>query len=252
MRQFKLVNSAGSELSLNQPGKMYLYDPVGLGWGYATGYADVGDAYIPTDTVLQHPAPSGWILFGGYSDYNTFLAFIQGQDIKLAYMPESTWYYLDCSVIISKGDINPATKRLHCDVAFSGTSHWYAANKIYTAVGGTATFGKIVLPSYCKITIDGAASNPVWTLYDTSNNAIASGKVNTSIAAGKKLVINSRPRDMDIAKYTGTVRDASLYTDSDFTTERFIEIPAGAAGQYMTFADDNGTLNATVEVYERV
>lgn len=252
MRLFKLINAKGAEFDLNQPGVAYMYDPVGLGWGYETGYVDVGDAYIPTNTVYQHPAPSAWILFGGYSDYDSFLSFIQVGGLTLAYRPLTEWLYLDVSIAIAKTEINHETGRLHCDVAFSGLSHWYKANKVYTAVSGTATLGALSLASYCKITIGGEAVNPVWTLYDSGANAIGSGKLNETVASGKNLVINSRPSQMDMAIYSGTTREASAYTDSDFTTERFLQIPAGS-GYYMTFSADGGAMGTcTVEVYERV
>lgn len=252
VREFKLINKTGAEFSLNDPGVAYLYDPVGLGWGYSTGYVDAGDALIPTDTVYQHPAPSGWILFGGYSNYDSFLAFIQVGGLTLAYRPLTEWYYLDVSVVIAKSEINHETGRLHCDIAFNGLSYWYKANKVYTAVGGTATLGALAMASYCKITIGGQAVNPVWTLYDSANNAVGSGKVNTTVDSGKDLVINSRPSMMDLAIYNGSDRESSAYVDSDFTTERFLQIPAGS-GYYMTFSDDGGAMGVcTVEVYERV
>lgn len=252
VRQFKLINQNGAEFGLNQPGVAYLYDPAGLGWGYETAYVDVGDAYIPTETKYNHPAPSGMILFGGYSDYDTFLAFIQVGGLTLAYKPLQTWLYLDVSITIGKTEINHETGRLHCDVAFSGLSYWYKADQVYTAASGTAVLGALNMPSYCKISIEGPAVNPSWTLLDNDGNQVASGKVNITVASGETLVVNSRPRLMDIAVYDSSDARTSAYADSDFSTERFIQIPAGSACS-MTFADDGGSMGScTVEVYERV
>ena len=284
MRQFKLINGSGAEFSLMQKGRAFMYDPAGLGWGYETSYVDVGETYIPLDTKYVHPAPSGTILFGGYQDYNDFLAFIQVGGIKLCYMPLSSWMFLDCSVVITKTEINHETKRLHCDVSFNGLSHWYSSlvtyradpvgsnysskrydykygddtpsgayGYIYAATAGRAEISNGSLPSYCKITIIGPAVNPAWALYDPSNTQVGSGKINYTVPSGRKLVVNSRPAEMEIAEYTtANARVKSLYNYSDFSTERLLIIPPGA-GYYMTFTDDGGVLgDCSVEVYERV
>lgn len=252
VRQFKLINANGAEFVLNRPGVAYLYDPTGLGWGYETDYVDVGDAYIPTETTYTHPSPSGMILFGGYSDYDSFLSFIQVGGLTLAYRPLTEWLYLDVSIVIQKSEINHETGRLHCDVAFNGLSFWYKADKVYTASSGTAVLGALSLPSYCKITIEGPAVNPSWTLLDSGGTQVADGKVNVTLTAGEKLVVNSRPRLMDIALYDSSDERSSVYAASDFSTQRFIQIPAGAACS-MTFSDEGGSMGScSVEVYERV
>lgn len=284
VRQFKLINGNGAEYGLNRPGKAYLYDPKGLGWGYETEYVDVGEAYIPLDSKYTHPAPSGWILFGGYADYNEFLEFIQVGGLRLGYMPLSTWQYLDVSIVIDKTEIDHSTRRLHCDVSFSGLSHWYKSlvtyragsesveysakrytyaysddtpdgsyGYVYPVTAGRAEISNGSLPSFCKITIMGPAENPAWSLYDSSDTQIASGAIGYTVPSGRKLVVNSRPAEMEIAEYTTeNVRTQSLYNYSDFSTERFIQIPPGS-GYYMTFTDDSGSLgDCSVEVYERV
>lgn len=284
MRQFKLINGDGAEFSLMQKGRAFLYNPSGLGWGYETTIVDVGKTYIPLETKYTHPAPAGMILFGGYEDYDDFLRFIQVGGLKLAYMPLSSWQYLDCSIVIEKTEIDHETKRLHCDVTFSGLSRWYKSlvtyragaeettysakrytyqyndntpsgddGYIYPSTSGRAEISNGVLPSYCKITIMGPAVNPAWALYDSSNHHVGRGKINYTIASGRKLVVNSRPSEMEIAEYTtANERVQSLYSYSDFSTERLLLIPPGD-GLFMTFTDDGGTLeDCSVEVYEFV
>lgn len=281
MRSFKLINGNGAVFDLMRR-DAFLYEPTGLGWGYETDYVDVGGAYIPTDTTLVHPEPSGTMIFKGYEQYDEFLQFIQVGGITLGYKPLNTWRYLDVSVVIDKSEISYETNRLACGISFSGLSLWYSGEKtyragslnaynskkytykydtdtpdgtagyVYATTAGSAEISNGSLPSFCKITILGEAINPAWTLYDSMGQQIATGKVFATIPSGHMLVINSRPDDMEIAEYTvGGDRVANLYTSSDFSTERFVVIPAGS-GYRMDFTDDGGLLgDCIVQVFER-
>lgn len=284
MRKFKLINATGAEYDMMRTDG-FLYDPAGLGWGYETAVVDVGEAYIPTEKTYTRPAPSGSMIFKSYAVYNEFLRFIQAGGLTLAYMPLTSWRYLDVSVFLGKTEIKPDTNRLTCDISFSGLSHWYSRQKvyrtgddnnysakrytfqysnntpsgdygyIYSSNQGRAEISNGPLSSYCKITIKGPATSPSWTLYDSNDTQIASGAVNATISAGRMLVINSRPSETALAEYDATTGAyvQNLYQNSDFTTERFIVIPPGE-GYYMVFSDGGGgTLGeCLVEVYERV
>ena len=281
MRQFKLINGNGATYDMMRKDGFF-YTPAGLGWGYETAYIDVGGAYIPTETTFLHPAPSGVMVFANYSVYDEFLKFIQVGGLKLCYMPLNTWLFLDVSAALDKTEINHETNKLECEIEFSGLSHWYAALRsyragvsnnygakkydykydtdtpdgnpgyIYPSTVGRADISNGSLTSYCKIIISGPAVNPVWALYDSNGNQLQNGKVSATIPAGDCLVVNSRPREMEIAEYIlGGARVGSLYTYSDFSTDRFITIPPGD-GYYMTFNDDGGAMgDCYVQVYER-
>lgn len=254
MRQFKLINSTGAVFDLMRT-DAFLWEPDGLGWGYDTGVADMGEAYIPTETTITRPAPSGTMVFAGYTQYTEFLTFIQAGGLVLGYQPLSTdaWRYLDVSAIIGKNEIKPETGRLLCDISFNGLSHWYETPITYAADNGRADIVNGALSSFCKISIAGAAVDPTWTLYDSTNAVISSGKVTATIPAGDTLIINSRPRSMEIMQYDSNGDPVgSVYPYSDFTTARFITIPPGT-GYYILFSDDGGAMGAcSVEVYKRV
>lgn len=253
MRQFKLINKTGAEFDLMRT-DAFLYEPEGLGWGYETDYTEVDDAIIPLDSKLTHPSPSGSMVFDGYAEYAEFLAFIQVGGLVLAYMPLSTWQYLEVSAVLGKSEIKPDTNKLICEIEFDGLSYWYETPIVYASTGGTTgAINNGALSSFCRIEIEGAAVNPVWTLYDSNAVVISSGKVTATIPSGDTLVIDSRPRSMEIAEYDSNGDlVGSVYASSDFSTERFIVIPSGT-GYYMTFSDDGGAMgDITVEVFKRV
>ena len=272
VRNFKLINGNGTELDLTRAGFL-LWKPDGLGWGITPTVTAVGSSYIVTDTTLERPRPTGSMVFANYQAYQQFLSFVQVGGLVLAYKPVSTWYYLDCTVVIDKSEIKPDNDRLICPVDFYGTSQWYeklAASaisvsldegaKIYpykyqyrysSGATGAIEVQNGNLSSYFKLTIMGAVDNPVYTLYQ-GGVQIASGKINVSVPAGRKLVIDTHPATMQIAEYTtANVLVGDRYANSDFTTERLFALPAGLCTIQVN--DDSGAVaSAFVEVRKRV
>lgn len=272
VRNFKLINGNGTELDLTRAGFL-LWKPDGLGWGITPTVTAVGSSYIVTDTTLERPRPTGSMVFANYQAYQQFLSFIQVGGLVLAYKPISTWYYLDCTVVIDKSEIKPDNDRLICPVDFYGTSQWYEkleasaisvsldeGAKIYpykyqyrysSGATGAIEVQNGNLSSYFKLTIMGAVDNPVYTLYQ-GGVQIASGKINVSVPAGRKLVIDTHPATMQIAEYTtANVLVGDRYANSDFTTERLFALPAGLCTIQVN--DDGGAVaSAFVEVRKRV
>lgn len=107
------------------------------------------------------------------------------------------------------------------------------------------------LSSYPKLTIMGPATNPKWYLY-RNNERIAAGAVQLELQAGRKLVIDCRPATLELAEYTLNGEFvADRYGVSDFTTERFWELPPGQCT--VQFAHDGASaITGYVEVRRRV
>lgn len=271
VRNFKLKNKSGAELDITRAG-MLLWEPDGLGWGQTPTVEEVGGTYRITDTALVQPIPTGSMVFKNYAAYKTFLNFVQVGGVVLCYRPIDVWYYLDCLVTIGKSEIKPDTQRLICPVTFTGTSQWYEAvvstkatvagnsgkrySYTYPYTYASTDSGSVIvkngnLDSYMDIVILGPAVNPQWRLYQ-GGTQVATGKVNVSIPAGHKLVIDTHPASMEISEYLndGTFV-ANRYGDSDFTTERLFPLPPGEST--VVFTDDYGAVtNAYVEVRKRV
>lgn len=278
VRQFKLRNKTGLEFDMMRK-DAFFWEPTGLGWGETVSTAPVGNSYHITNQQINQPAPTGSMVFAGYKQYEEFLQFCQVGGLILCYMPISTWRYLKVFITIEKAEISHESRRLVCSVTFQSTSQWYedavfyvpqqnvdAEAKLYadeyddqyaytyryedsTAGGITITNGP--LSSYFKITFVGPTTNPEWRLY-VNDQLQKSGKITATIQEGHKLIVNCIPSEYSIIEYdeNGDVYK-DRYGDSDWTTERFFEIPGGDS--LMVFTDSSQDLpTAYLEVYRRV
>lgn len=107
------------------------------------------------------------------------------------------------------------------------------------------------LPSYWLLRLWGAATNPEWRLYQ-NGEMIKSGRIIATIPTGHYIEINAIPAKFSIIEYDNNGQFiADRYGDSDWTTERFFEIPAGESFIQLTDAAD-GIPDALLEVYRRV
>lgn len=271
MRQFKLTNADGQTFDLMRK-DAFFHDPSGLGWGMNPEVMEVGDTYIVTDRKTKKPSPAGEMIFQGYDQYDEFLDFIQVGGLVLGYKTRNTWKYLDVDISMEKGEIDEKSRRLICSVSFAANSQWYEQIKEYQAQAGEGD-GKVYsykypyhyrsaiegyisikngkLSSYPKITIFGPVETPKWALYQYGVR-LATGAVNITIPDGNKLVVDMHPATMEIAEYTDNgAFVANRYQDSDFTTERIFELPAGDS-QIVFTQDGIGAVKAFVEVRKRV
>ena len=112
IRQFKLINGNGSEFNLNNYYHAWLHDPDGLGWSQSVENVRVGNGLVTIQTLEDVPSPSGEIIFRDYSEYQSFLDFVQVGGLTLGYMPLRSWRYLDCVVQLEKSEIKPNANRL--------------------------------------------------------------------------------------------------------------------------------------------
>lgn len=271
-RQFRLKNKNGATFNLNRPDALF-WEPDGLGWGIEAETIRLGETWLVTDSAVLQSEVSGSMVFRGYEQYNEFLQFIQVGGLVLAYMPLSTWRYLDVTVQLGKTEIKPETQRLICDISFLGSSQWYESVQSYQASGelredskkysykypftyangisGVVVINNGVLPSYFTATIFGYTLNPVYRLYE-GNEITASGRINAEIAQGHKLVINTNPAKMEIAEYlTDGTFVRNLYGFSDWSTERLFMLPSGQS--QIAFSDETTSIpNAYIEVQKLV
>lgn len=280
VRNFKLKNATGAERDLTRPGYL-LWQPQGLGWGVDVEVMTVGNTFVVTDEQEKRPNPSGTMVFKGYAEYTDFLEFVQVGGLSLGYRPLSTdnWRWLDCVLQIDKSEIDHTNQRLLCPVTFNATSHWYEIMQALTPQGeiddnamiyldneyhgyaypydyedsnaGGIAINNGVLPSYFRLTFIGPVTNPVYTLY-VNQKPVHRGRIVCNVLADHRLVIDTRPGHAEINDYNA---DGTLYIgrygNSDFTTERFFQIPGGVSAMMVT-AESSGQPNVVLEVFRRV
>lgn len=270
VRQFQMLNANGQIYDMTRPEALF-YEPKGLGWGEEATVMTVGKSYVKTATKPEKPAPSGSMVFRTYQEYQNFLDFLQAGGLVFCYKPINVWYYLDVVVSIEKEEIDWENDHLVCPMTFTSLSGWYeklvayqaqdaVGGKVYSytypyryasSVPGTVDIVNGNQESYPRITIFGPVTNPFWALYK-SGVRLETGRVNLTVPAGNKLVIDSHPATMEIAEYTAAGQFiANRYGDSDFNTARLFMLPPGPCSVVFT-QDGAGTVNAYVEVKKRV
>lgn len=275
MRRFKLINGNGSEYDMNDTASFF-QNVDGLGFERKIESAQAGYDFIETDNEPVQKRPRGEMSFKrtatktAYEKYQEFIAFCAVRPLVLCYMPTSTWYFIDIKIErIGKTEIDRMTRRLICPVDFLGLSTWYDTKKAFraaasegdgktytytypytyveTAAGSTEIENKGHEESPCILHVFGEAVNPSWALVYNGVTTLT-GKVNATISAGNKLVVNASPKELEIAEYTsGGAYVQNLYQDSDFSTDRFLMAPKGKS--IVSFSHEGtSTLVAVVEV----
>lgn len=107
------------------------------------------------------------------------------------------------------------------------------------------------LPSYFKLTIFGERTSPSWRVVQ-NGLIVKSGKVNATIGSSQKLVINTDPKQTEIALYTlSNTRINNLYGYSDFATERIFALPQGEC-QVQVLTEDEQPPKVMIEVLKHV
>lgn len=242
MRTFKLINGNGNEYPLNTIENGYVINPSGLGYGSVTDVLNTGDTIIPTITRINRPVVSGTLILPSYAVYDALITFISVGDLVLGYKPTEAdgWRYLKVDAVIGKSEINRMNK-LACAFTFNGLSRWMAESITYT---GTSSVEISAFPkgSPMKITIVGAVTEPVWT-YSHGSTVVATGKQKRTVAAGKSLIIDSRPDS-----FSTTYDGANDYEHSDINTVRYIR----ADGLPGSISVSPAPSSLTVEVFPYV
>lgn len=250
LRIFKLRNANGAELDLTTVGELVLYDVEGLGYGTDPVMQRVGNHFSVLSDNLQQGEIEGEVRFwqpGAYQSYLDFAQFCQVKPITLIYHHDAGEFFRD-GIIRSVSKAESGGSSLISQIVFLATTPYYKT--LYQYNEGAGTSGKrytyrypyrygtsasqsIVidcdthLESPVRIEIYGPAVNPVWRHY--LNNVLqATGGVNATIEAGRKLVI-----DTTTIPYRIIQTDLSnqfvgdLYQQSVFSTERFIMLGKG-------------------------
>lgn len=272
VRKVKLINADGAEWDLMR-NDGFAFEPSGFGIDKDNEYLPTGSAYALIEDLSAQKKIAFTMVFESYTVYKQFALFVAKTPMKLAYMPIDKWAYIDGSITnLEKSEIDKGTHKLLCDGTFTATSKWYIPDiarrtaeevenpKRYTYSYNyqymDAASGVIQIEndsseaSPASIHIMGAVTNPVWSLI-VNEQVVQSGALTATIAAGRKVVINSKDGELEVAEYRTSngsfVRN--LYQYTDFSKETFILFPPGSSKLVVT-GESSSTIEAWVEMQE--
>lgn len=248
MREFYLMNADGATWNLTDKNTTFLHSVTGLGYDYEQETQQFGNHYETLYEVLRQKELSGPVYFNkedNENNYHNFVRFCQNKPLTLVYKPGNEEYQIKGSVAsVEKSEANTLT----ANITFKGATPWYKVirtinNGSISDVGGypytydftypdeapqtLAIMSDSFTESPVKLEIFGPAQNPTWQQY--INNVLTTiGKVNISVPANRKLVIDTTGKQpsikvMDLSNRL--VLDA--YGFSDFSTKRFMALQHG-------------------------
>lgn len=269
MRIFKLKNVFGQEYTLMKKESGFLHSVSGLGYDDDTDYRRIGNIFKLISDKRDQDEIAGSIYFsqpGAQQAYQNFVNFCQHKPLTMIYIPDgqNEDFYRDGTVIsVSYAE----SDRLTVSVKFkcftppyklltvitepaSGVSDGKRYDYTYDFLYRSAENNTVVinvdteLDSPLQIEFEGPMENPVWTHY-VNNIQIASGKLNRSIEAGRKVVIDTHSLPYSIKEYdSGGNLTADLYESSDFGTERFFNLKYG---QNRITVSDSGSHDTAIK-----
>lgn len=247
IRQITLKNKNGIILNLNDTDHFF-EQLSGFGFERKIDTESVGINFIEVENYIKQPKIKGNMKFSSYAFYNSFIRFSQFTPLIMSYtMPGiDETYYINIKAE-SIGKTEKENDLLVCPVEFLGYGHFYREVSAQNETGGT---GKVypytypytysdnssgtvtiesdtTLESPVKITFFGECENPSWTHY-ADGVVVGNGKVNCTVGAGERLIIDTTSVPYSIKKFDSTLTEIDdCYQDSDFSTNRFVLLQLG-------------------------
>lgn len=270
IRKFKLINANGIEWDLMRK-DAFLYSPEGLGIAQDNEYMRIGNTYDLVQRLSAQKSVNFTMAFASYAVYRQFVDFIVYSPLKLAYMPQNEWVYIDGDITsLLKTEIDPNTNRLLCGAVFTASSLWYIPKEArrtsddvpdakkytysYNYTYADAINGYIAVTNGsnedapAKITIIGPIVNPSWYV-SVNNDVVASGSVTATIPSGNKLVMVSKDGELEVSEYVVATNEfvRNLYQFTDFSKETFVLFPPGNSVLFIS-----GTADDPIEAWVQI
>lgn len=269
IREFTLTNADGIEWDLNSTNSFFM-DVSGLGFEQTFDFEDVGDFFLEISKHPKQAKPKGTIIFSSYKEYDDFVFDMQKGPLVLGYrFVNSSGFgfqvFLDVEIkSLKKGEMK--TGVLSCDIEFlalgyyyineefeisteeaDGYTYTYPFNYTDSSAGSVVIGSSSVIDSPCRISIFGPCTNPSWSHY-VNGVEVGGGKVNCSVIAGERMIIDCQKIPYSIKKYNNSlVETEDCYGDSDFSTGRFVYLKPGT--NEISFAHEGPeTLYVVVDV----
>ena len=236
---------------------------IGLKGNYTTEWAGNGDsASMPEWTIAQRGG-SNKVFFIKLSSAHTtkadYDAFLSANPAEITLVLQTPLTYTLTPVQLSnligsntiQADAGAVTVTYRTDARTEYKIYPYQYSYKYGDTAQNVFDISCDLPSYFKLTIFGERTNPSWRVVQ-NGNIVKSGKLNATIGSSQKLVINTDPKNTEIALYTlSNTRINNLYGYSDFATERIFALPQGEC-QVQVLTEDEQPPKVMIEVLKHV
>jgi len=273
MELFSITNALGETYDLhNRYGKIFLFEPKGLGFEEGTDYERIGNTYVVTEQYFEQHKITGEVIFSSddfYEQYYNFVNFCQHAPLTLNYRSHDDFHMKARLNKIEKGD-KSNNHMLVCEVEFKALSLWYRTktgviigaddteHDVYPFTYGDYTYPKEVRQSVnidvdssqdspVMIRIKGPAENPAWRHY-VDGVLIGTGKYTGVIDSGRVLCIDNTSVPYSVSETTEAGRlIGDRYQLCDFGTDRFFYAREGR-NTFSVSHDGVSGLDATVEV----
>ena len=240
----------------------FMAEPSGLGAKVKIDSFEVERATFIEKVRFESAEIGGKIYFDGYAQFTAFAEFIgyveTTEPLRLYYSTSEQkpdynsideWYKLVLIKELQKGEIDPKTGKLICDIKFQGVSRWkrdrimtlqlapFGAPLVYPYVypyvyGGQNNVGVHIdntgnLPTHCTVRIDAETDTPLFRII-RNDQIIEQARYNIYIRPGSHLIVNSDPANQEASLFTGTNREDVYYLgEKDYTYSNFLTIPSG-------------------------
>lgn len=269
MRTFKLIDKDGNQYNITTKNSIFFYGIDGLGYSNDAKFQRIEDRYAVLSNVIKQGVVKGTIRFwqpGAEQAYFDFAQFCQNEPIQMEYNPGHGIFKRDGLITqITRSDGKGDS--LEVEIEFSAQTPWYkiisqhndghiTGGKVYdyeydytysAAVANTVSVDSDSFQSSpVKLIIYGPATNPAWRYY-LNNILQVSGKINGSVLANHKLIIDTTSIPYSIKQFDMLGNEVSdMYQQSDFSTDRFVRFGRGRNTVSVT-ADNTNVLNVGVE-----
>lgn len=269
MRTFKLIDNDGNQYDITSKDNLFFYGIDGLGYGHDVKFQRIEDRYAVLSNVIKQSKIKGTIRFwqpGAELAYFNFAQFCQNSPIRMVYNP-GHGVYSRYGLITNINRSDGKGDSLEIELEFSAQTPWYKLVSQYN--DGQISGGKVYNYQYdyeysaamtntvsvdsdsyqsspVKLIIYGPAVNPTWRYY-LNNILQSSGKINGSVLANHKLVIDTTTIPYSIKQFDMLGNEVSdMYQQSDFSTDRFVRFGKGR-NTIAVSADNTNVLNVGVE-----
>lgn len=269
MRTFRLYDNDGNRYNITAKDNLFFYKIDGLGFSQDAEFQRIEDRYALLNNYISQNKITGIIRFWqpqAELHYFNFAQFCQNQPIMMDYNNKNGTYSRRGIITkIERSDGNGNS--LEIKIEFTAETPWFKTVSKYnegTIIGGKVydytydyTYSDNVVntvtidsDSYqnspVRLVIFGEAVNPTWRHY-LNNVLVSSGKVNGTILANHRLIIDTTTIPYGIKQVDALGNLVSdMYQQSDFSTSRFVRF--GHGRNTVTFgADNTNILNVGVE-----
>lgn len=256
VREFYIENETGQRFSMMDiENGCFLSSPTGLGYGYTTEYAQIGNNFIKNIRKLTQGQIGGELIFNKYSNYQDFINFVESAiSLKFVYrvpLKEGyTEYFKDVDLsTVDKSEIGKDGV-LRAPVTFNVKSLWYEAKEVVYTIDSITNELRwdfkwdAMFTSYdsrniifnntghdeapFKLELNGEVVNPIITILEDDVEVEKLDLTGLTIAEGETFIYNTKDTEQQIIKTDGTTT-TNLFSFLNPNFINFFKLRKGAS-----------------------